>query len=231
MTFRSFAAPVAVAALVTGLWGCSWKSAPTQPTGQDLLTAGNAALSQKDYDKACEELSKAGGGAESQYQAGVACGRAGQAKAERAFKAALAADPKYAAAMEGLGLKAFADGDLGTAREMLEAGARAGGKDPQAALTLGQTYLLAGMCQPAVAAFQEALRRDPSLVAARARLDAAKILCGAGKASVAAPTHHSVSAPSGNAASTPSAAPNIPSREKESPKAKTPTKTIDLNDI
>lgn len=233
MTFRSLAAPAALAALLVSLWGCAGKSLSGKPAGQDALTAGNAAFDQKDYAAACEKLGQAGGGAETQYKAGVSCARAGQAKAERAYKAALADNPQYAAAMEELGLAAFAASDMRQARDMLEAAAKAGGTNPQAALALGEASLLLGDCRTAVAAFQEALHRDPGLLTARARLDASRLLCGAhkvaGPASTASPTPARTAVPSVSGAA-PSG--GIPAAgAKEAPKGKPAPKTIDLNDI
>lgn len=234
MTFRSLAAPAALAALLLSLWGCAGKSVSGEPAGQDALTAGNAAFAQKDYATACRQLNAADGGAETRYKAGLACARDGQAKAERAYKAALTADPAYAAAMEQLGLAAFAASDLGQARDMLQAAAKAGGADPRAAMTLGESYLLLGNCRLAISAFQEALRRDPGLLTARARLDAARLLCGARKASSPAPAASqtptrpavpSVSGGSGPSAVAPTAG------AKSAPKGEGVVKTIDLNDI
>jgi len=233
MTFRSLAAPAALAALLVSLWGCAGKSLSGKPAGQDALTAGNAAFDQKDYATACEKLGQAGGGAETQYKAGVSCARAGQAKAERAYKAALADNPQYAAAMEELGLAAFAASDMRQARDMLEAAAKAGGTNPQAALALGDASLLLGNCRAAVAAFQEALHRDPGLLTARARLDASRLLCGAHKIAGPAPT--ASPAPARTAVpSVSGAAPSggVPAAgAKEAPKGKSAPKTIDLNDI
>jgi tetratricopeptide (TPR) repeat protein len=233
MTFRTLAAPVALAALLASLWGCAGKTTSSEPVAPNPLAAGQAAFEQKDYAQACRELLRAGGGAETQAKAGTGGAGAGRAKAQQAFTAALAADPRYAPALEGLGLTAFAAGDLARARDMLEAGAKAGGKNPQAALVLGQVYLLTGQCSPAGAAFQEALRRDPTLTAAKARLDMARLLCGASRgsqggaspaASHAAPGL-SAPAPSGLSGATPAAG------AKEAPKGKPAGKTIDLNDI
>jgi len=236
MTFRSLAVPAALAALLASLWGCAGKSISTEPTAQDPLAAGNAAFAQKDYAKACQELSRAGGGAETQYKAGFSCARDGEAKAERAYKAALTADPKYAAALEGLGLSAFAASDLNQAKQLLEAGAKAGGKDAKAALALAQTSLLLGQCGPALAAFQEASRRDPGLLAARTGLEAARQLCGArktaGAAPTASPTHAGSSSVSGTTGSSGGLSGSVPAAgTKEAPKGKPATKTIDLNDI
>jgi len=233
MTFRTLAAPVALVALLTSLWGCAGKTAPTEPVDQNPLAAGNAAFEQKDYARACQELSRAGGGAATQAKAGTACARDGEAKANRAFTAALSADPRYAPALEGLGLTAFAAGDLSRARDMLESAAKAGGTDPRAALALGQVYLLTGQCSPALAAFQEALRRDPTQAGAKARLDVAKLLCGAsrgGQARAGSTAEHAApglsGAPAGATTVTPPAA-----GAKDAPKGKPAARTIDLNDI
>jgi tetratricopeptide (TPR) repeat protein len=234
MNARLLAAPAALAVLLS-LWGCANPFATSKPAAQDPLAAGNAAFEQKDYARACQELPQAGGNAETLYRAGFSCARDGEAKADRAYKAALAADARYAAALEALGLTAYAAGDLSRAGEMLEAGAKAGGKNPRAALVLGETYLLSGRCEPALAAFQEALRRDPGFVAAKARLEVAKSLCGGRKGAIsgggAAPAavsgHSGASAPasSGGLSGTAPAA-----GAKDAPKGK-PAKTIDLNDI
>jgi len=106
MSLRSFAAPVALAALIACLPGCgAMKFVSSEPADQGSLAAGNAAFDQKDYARACQDLSKAGtgAGAETLTKAGVACAKAGQDKAETSFKAALSANPAYAPAMEGLG--------------------------------------------------------------------------------------------------------------------------------
>jgi tetratricopeptide (TPR) repeat protein len=233
MTFRTLAAPVALVALLASLWGCAGKTAPSEPVEQNPLAAGNAAFDQKDYARACQELSRAGGGAATQAKAGTACARDGEAKANRAFTAALSADPRYAPALEGLGLAAYAAGDLSRARDLLEASAKAGGTDPQAALVLGQVYLLTGQCSPALAAFQEAARRDPTQAGAKARLDVAKLLCGAsrgGQSSAGPAASHAAPGLSGvPAGPTPGTAP-APGA-KETPKGKPAARTIDLNDI
>lgn len=233
MTFRTLAAPVALVALLASLWGCAGKTTSSTPVAQNPLAAGNAAFEQKDYARACQELSRAGGDAATQTSAGTACARDGEAKALRAYSAALSADPRYAPAMEGLGLTAFATGDLSRARDMLEAAAKAGGKDPRAALVLGQVYLLTGQCSPALAAFQEALRRDPTQTATKARLDMAKLLCGAARNNQAASNpavSHAAPGLSGTpAGGMPDAAP-APGT-KAATKGKPVTKTIDLNDI
>lgn len=59
MTFRSLAAPVALAALLASLWGCAGKSTSTELTGQDALATGNAAFAQNDYSRACQDRSDA----------------------------------------------------------------------------------------------------------------------------------------------------------------------------
>lgn len=235
MNLRPLAAPAALAVLLS-LWGCAGPFATSKPAAEDPLAAGNAAFDQKDYARACQELSKAGGGAETQYRAGLACARDGEAKAERAYKAALAADARYAAAMEALGLAAYASGDLSRAGTMLEAAAKAGGKDPRAALALGEVYLLSGRCEPALTAFQEALRRDPGYGPAQARLGAVRGLCGARKAGApaasAAPASSGHTAPSGLSGTSGGLSGSAPaSGAKEAPKGKPATKTIDLNDI
>ena len=75
--------------------------------------SGNAAYDQKDYARACQDLSKAGpaAGPEVLQRAGTACARDGLDKADRAFKAALAANANAAPALEGAGMTAFAVGD------------------------------------------------------------------------------------------------------------------------
>jgi tetratricopeptide (TPR) repeat protein len=235
MTLRTLAAPAALAVLLS-LWGCAGTFGTSKPAGQDSLAAGNAAFEQKDYARACQELSKAGGGAETLYRTGYACARDGEAKADRAYKAALAADAQYAAAMEALGLAAFAEGDLGRAGDLLEASAKAGGTSSQAALVLGETYLLSGRCEPALAAFQEALRREPGFVTAKARFDVARGLCGprrgaqgSGAAPSGAAGHGGGSGLSGTSGGMSGATPAAGA--KEAPKGKPASKTIDLNDI
>jgi len=236
MTLRTLAAPVILAALLASLPGCgAMKLSPSEPAQQDLVAAGNAAYDQKDFAKACQELSKAGAGAgvETLHRAGVACARDGQDKADRAFTAALAANGGYAPALEGAGLTAFAAGDLSRARDMLEAAAKAGGKDPRAALTLGEAYLLSGQCDKALAAYQEALRRDGASPA-KALLDGARIVCGARKASPSPAAGPASSGSPGAAGYSGSRLPSgaaQPAAPKEPAKGKPVQKTIDLNDI
>lgn len=233
MTFRTFVAPLApltLLALLSGLAGCSLKSAPPAPAGAELVAAGNAAYEQKDYAKACEDLSKAGGGADALARAGDACARSGMARAQQAFKAALAADAGHVPALEGLGVAAYASGDLAQARDMLEASVKAGGKDPRAALALGDVSLLSGQCDKAQAAYLEAVRRDPTFAPARSRLEACRILCPARKGAPAAATGAApgVTGYSGSnvpSTSAPAANPKEPGKTKAAPK------TIDLNDI
>jgi tetratricopeptide (TPR) repeat protein len=235
MTFRTFAAPVALAALLVSLPGCSFKSSSSELTGQDSISAGNAAYEQKDYAKACAELSKAGAaaGAEALYRAGDACGRDGMAKAQGDFKAALAANSGYAPAMEGLGLAAYAAGDLSQARNMLEAAVKAGGKSPLAATALGDVYLLSGQCDKAQAAYQEALHRDPGFSQARVRQEASRLVCATKKTATPAAASRA-SGPSGASGYSGSSVPPATSPAagpKEPAKGKPATKTIDLNDI
>lgn len=239
MSLRSFAAPVALAALIACLPGCgAMKFVSSEPADQGSLAAGNAAFDQKDYGRACQELSKAGAGAgaETLTKAGVACAKAGQDKAETSFKAALSANPAYAPAMEGLGQTALSLGDPARARDLLEAATKAGGHDPRAAMALGDAWLLSGQCDKAQAAYQDALRRDGALTQAKNRLDAARMLCGTKKgAGSSAPSPAASAAPSGySGSSLPSgnAQPAAPASSKESGKpAKPAAKTIDLNDI
>lgn len=239
MSLRTLAAPVALAALLACLPGCgAMKFSSSEPAGQDAAAAGNAAFDQKDYARACRELSKAGSsaGAETLTRAGVACSKDGQDKAEMAFKSALSANPSYAPAMEGMGQTALGLGDAARARDMLEAAAKAGGKDSRAALALGDAWLLSGQCDKAQAAYQEALRREAGLSQARSRLDAARMLCGTKKSvsSGAASPASSTTAPGYTGSTLPSGAaqPAAPAGAKESGKpAKPATKTIDLNDI
>jgi tetratricopeptide (TPR) repeat protein len=236
MTFRTLAAPVALAALLLGLTGCgAMKMTSSEPADQDALTAGNAAYEQKDYAKACQALSKAGTaiGAEALYRAGDACFRDGQAKAERSFKAALSANAAYAPAMEGLGLTTLAGGDISRARDQLEAAAKAGGKDPRAAMALGDAYLLSGQCDKALAAYQEALRRDPGLSPAKNRLESGRLVCTAKRGPTPAAAAGTTGA-AGAAGATGSSAPassSQPAGPKEPAKTKAAPKTIDLNDI
>ena len=237
MSLRNLAAPVALAALLACLPGCgSMKfSSSDEPAGKDAVAAGNAAFDQKDYARACRELSQAGAGAgaETLTRAGIACSKDGQDKAEQAFRAALAANPAYAPAMEGMGLTALAGGDATRARDLLDAAAKAGGRDARAAVALGDALLVTGQCDKAQAAYQEALRREAGSPQAKARLDAARMLCGSKK--TAAPAASSTPAGGGYTGSTlPSGTsqPAAPASSKEPAKpAKPATKTIDLNDI
>lgn len=239
MSLRPLAAPVVLATLIACLPGCGvMKFSSSEPAAQDAVVAGTAAFDQKDYARACRELSKAGAtaGAETLTKAGVACAKDGQDKAEIAFKSALSANPSYAPAMEGLGENALGQGDTARARDMLEAATKAGGRDARAALALGDAWLLSGQCDKAQAAYNDALRRDAGLAQARSRLDAARLLCGTKKsagsstatpaASSASPSYGGSSLPSGTSQ------PAAPAGGKESGKpAKPVTKTIDLNDI
>jgi tetratricopeptide (TPR) repeat protein len=231
MTFRTRAAPVALAALLACLPGCSMKMFSSSPsTDKDAVSAGNAAYERKDYAKACQELSKAGSGAETLHRTGEACGKAGAIMAEKSFKAALGANATYAPALEGLGMAAYADGDLSRAKEALEAAAKAGGKDPRAAMVLGEAYLLSGDCDKAQAAYQEALRRDPGFSQAKFRLETSRVVCaGRGGPSRAVPS--ALSAPAGAAGSSGTNAPATTGSPKEPAKSKAAPKTIDLNDI
>ncbi|MHC1790098.1 tetratricopeptide repeat protein [Solidesulfovibrio sp.] len=235
MLYRTLAAPIVLAALLAVLPGCgSMKFSSSDPAGQDPVAAGNAAFDQKDYARACRELSQAGSaaGAETLTRTGIACARDGLDKAEMSFKAALSANPSYAPAMEGMGQTALGLGDASRARDMLEAAAKAGGKDAKAAVALGDALLLSGQCDKAQAAYQEALRREAGFAQARSRLDAARMLCGTKK--TAAPGAAALPA-SGSVGSTlPSGAaqPGAPASPKDPGKpAKPATKTIDLNDI
>ena len=237
MLLRTLAAPVALAILIACLPGCgAMKFASSEPSAQDSLAAGNAAFEQKDYGRACRELSKAGSsaGPEILTKAGVACARDGQNKAETSFKAALSADQSYAPAMEGLGQTALNLGDAARARDLLEAATKAGGRDPRAAMALGDAWLLSGQCDKAQAAYQDALRRDAALTQAKARLDAARMLCGTRKGAGASAPSPAAATPghSGSSPSSGSAQPAAPTSSKESGKpAKPATRTIDLNDI
>ncbi len=231
MSLRTFGAAVALAALLGSLSGCAFKFGSSAPAAADPLAAGNAAFEQKNYVQACDELSKAGGGAEVKYRAGLACAKVGQDRAEMNYKAALAADARFAPAMEGLGLTAYGAGDLSRARSMLEAGASAGGKDPQAALTLGQIYLLDGQCDRALAAFQEALRRDPGSAPARMRLGAATALCGNGRKAAPTMERAPTAGTPGGAGASPASGASPAASPKEPAKPKPAPKTIDLNDI
>jgi tetratricopeptide (TPR) repeat protein len=234
MTFRTLAAPLALAALLASLPGCAMKMfSSSESTGKDAVSAGNAAYEKKDYAKACQELSKADGGAETLARTGDACGKAGAAMAEKSFKAALSANAAYAPALEGIGMTAYGNGDLPRAKDALEAAAKAGGNDPRAAMVLGETYLLSGDCDKAQAAYQEALRRDPNFFQAKARLEASRLVCaGRGSATRAVPS--ALSAPSGATGASGSSTPSTTSpagSPKEPGKAKVAPKTIDLNDI
>ncbi len=241
MTFRRLAAPVSLAVLLVGLYGCgAMKFTSSEPAAGDSLTAGNAAYDRKDYATACRELSKVGtgAGAETLARAGDACVRDGREKAERAFTTALSANAGYAPAMEGLGLLSLADGNVGRARDMLEAAAKAGGKDPRAALALGDALLLSGQCDKALAAYQQAVTRDLGGAAqARSRLEAARILCasrgkGATPAAAGAPASSRPERSSGSDLSPAVSAPaSSGSGPKEPAKPKAAPRTIDLNDI
>lgn len=232
MKIRKVVGPVALVGLLAVLPGCGMmKMSASEPTGQDAIAAGNAAYDRKDYAVACRELSKAGtsAGAETLTRAGAACAEDGRRKAGQAYMAALGANGGYAPALEGAGMEALAAGDLRRATDMLEAAARAGGRDPRAAVALGDAWLLSGQCDKAQAAYQEARNRDGSFAQAGSRLDAARLVCGPRKAAAAvgngAP---GAFAPAGAAGptGTPPAAP-----AKDAGKPKTAPKTIDLNDI
>jgi tetratricopeptide (TPR) repeat protein len=234
MKFRTVAGPVALALVLAGLPGCGiMKFSSSEPSGKDGVAAGNAAYDKKDYATACRELSKAGAaaGAETLTRAGTACARDGEMKARQAFTTALSANAGFAPAMEGLGLEAFAAGDVLRARDMLEAASRAGGTDPRAALALGDAYLLSGQCDRALAAYQEARKRDAAFAPAGARLDAVRLVCGARKPGPAgangAPATLVPTAPAGPGP----AAVSPPAGGKEAGKPKAAPKTIDLNDI
>jgi tetratricopeptide (TPR) repeat protein len=238
MSLRNLAAPVALAALLACLPGCgSMKFASSEPAAADPVVAGNAAFDQKDYARACRELSQAGAaaGAETLTRGGIACAKDGQDKAEQAFRAALAANPSYAPAMEGMGLTALAGGDATRARDLLDAAAKAGGRDARAAVALGDALLVTGQCDKAQAAYQEALRREAGSPQAKARLDATRMLCGVKKTAGAAAAGSSTPAAAGYTGSTlPAGAsqPAAPASPKDPGKpAKPATKTIDLNDI
>ena len=240
MSIRRFAAPVALAALLAVLPGCgSMKLSSSEPAADPAAgnaAAGNAAFEKKDYAAACRELSQAGpsAGAETLARGGTACAKDGQDKAEVAFRAALAASPTSAPAMEGLGMTLLAGGDAARARDMLEAAAKAGGKDPRAAVALGDAWLLTGQCDKAQAAYQEALRREAGNAQARSRLEGVRLVCGAKRAAPAAssaPAAASSPSYSGSNLSAPSQ-PSAPAGAKDPAKpAKPAPKTIDLNDI
>ncbi|MEA4855141.1 MAG: hypothetical protein AAGU21_10990 [Solidesulfovibrio sp.] len=237
MTIGRLAAPVSLALLLVGLYGCgAMKFSSSEPAASDSLATGNAAFDRKDYATACRELSRAGSGAGAEVltRTGIACARDGREKAERAFTAALSANAGYAPAMEGLGLGSLAEGNAAKARDLLEAASRAGGKDAPAAVGLGDALLLTGQCEKALAAYQEAQRRDAGLAVARSRLEAVRTLCAArGKA--ASPAASPASATSRGAAATGSdlQAPSAPATGagKDAGKAKPAPRTIDLNDI
>ena len=238
MTFRRLAAPVCLAVLLFGLPGCgSMKFSSSEPAGGDPLALGNAAYEKKDYATACRELSKVGSaGPETLARAGDACVRDGREKGERAFTTALSANASYAPAMEGMGLIALSDGNVGRARDMLEAAAKAGGNDPRAAVALGDALLLSGQCDKALSAYQAAVR-GAGAGQAKARLDAARVLCAARGKGAAAPA--ATSAPASSRASgasgsdlSPSASPaSSAGSPKEPAKPKAAPRTIDLNDI
>jgi tetratricopeptide (TPR) repeat protein len=238
MTFRTLAAFFPLVCLAAGLSGCSMMHFSSSPEpAKDVVATGNAAYDRKDYAAACRDLSQAGpsAGAAVLTRAGDACFRDGRQKALAAFQAAAKASPDDAAALEGLGLAALADGDVSQARSMLEAAAKAGGKDPRAALALGDASLLSGQCDQALAAYREAVRRDASLGAAKSRLEAARLVCGARRTSSAAPASTSApaatrSAPRTGSDLSPAPAPASGSA-KEPGKAKAAPKVIDLNDI
>lgn len=239
MTFRRLAAPVCLAVLLFGLPGCgSMKFSSSEPAGGDPLALGNAAYEKKDYATACRELSKVGSAEpEILARAGEACVRDGREKGERAFTTALSANASYAPAMEGMGLIALSDGNVGRARDMLEAAAKAGGNDPRAAVALGDALLLSGQCDKALSAYQAAVRGGGAGQAAKSRLDAARVLCAARGKGAAAPA--ATSAPASSRASgasgselSPSASPaSSAGSPKEPAKPKAAPRTIDLNDI
>lgn len=233
MTFRRLAAPACLAVLLFGLPGCgAMKFSSSEPAGGDSLALGNAAYEKKDYATACRELSKvASAGPEALARAGDACVRDGREKGERAFTTALSAKASYAPAMEGLGLIALADGNVGRARDMLEAAAKAGGNDPRAAVALGDALLLSGQCDKALSAYQSVAGGGAGQ--AKARLDAARVLCaarGKGAASPAATSSRPAGASGSELSPAASPAPAAGS-PKEPAKPKAAPRTIDLNDI
>ncbi|WP_029460902.1 tetratricopeptide repeat protein [Solidesulfovibrio alcoholivorans] len=238
MTFRRLATPVCLAVLLFGLPGCgSMKFSSSEPAGGDPLALGNAAYDRKDYAAACRELSKVGSaGPETLARAGDACVRDGREKGERAFTTALSANASYAPAMEGMGLIALSDGNVGRARDMLEAAAKAGGNDPRAAVALGDALLLSGQCDKALTAYQTAVRGGGA-GQAKSRLDAARVLCAARGKGTASPAATSAPASSRSAGATgselsPSASPTPSAGSpKEPAKPKAAPRTIDLNDI
>jgi Tfp pilus assembly protein PilF len=128
----------------------------------------------------------------------------------------------------------LAGGDAARARDMLEAAAKAGGKDPRAAVAQGDASLLLGQCDKAQAAYQEALRREAGNAQARSRLEAVRLVCGTKRAAPAASSAPAAaSSPSygGSNLSAPSQ-PGAPAGAKDPAKpAKPAPKTIDLNDI
>lgn len=234
MKFRTLVAPVLFVCLAGGLSGCGvLKMSSSSEPAKDLVASGNAAYDHKDYAAACRDLSQAGAaaGPTGLSRAGDACLRDGRRKAVAAYEAAAAAAPGDASAMEGLGMAALADGDLARARDMLQAAAKAGGKDPRAALALGDAELLSGQCDKALAAYREALAREASFAPAKSRLQSVRLVCGARKApaAVAAPAASRPAAPPSTDLSPASGSSAAPARD--SGKAKAAPKVIDLNDI
>ena len=233
MIFRTVAVFFFLVCLAAGLSGCSMlKFSSSQEPAKDVVATGNAAYDRKDFAAACRDLSQAGpsAGAAVLTRAGDACFRDGRQKALAAYQAAAKASPDDAAALEGLGMAALADGDVAQARSMLEAATKAGGKDPRAALALGDASLLSGRCDQALAAYQEAVRRDASS-GAKSRLEAARLVCGTrrGAAGASAPAQVR-SAPHSGSDLSPAPAP-AGGPAKEPGKAKAAPKVIDLNDI
>lgn len=226
--FRSLAVPLFLACMAAGLSGCGASVAPVPGPAKDMVAVGNAAYDRGDYTAACRDLSEAGisAGAHTLVRAGDACIKSGRQRAIDAYQAAASADPGDAAAMEGLGMTAYADGDLDRARQMLEAAAKAGGKNPRAALALGNIALVSGQCDKALAAYQEALHRDLTFAVAKQHLEAARVLCGSRREPATTPVRKSSSQSGGEHA------PGVSSGAGSARDAgKTKTKVIDLNDI
>lgn len=234
MTVRWFVASLSVAVMSLGLSGCGFmKPAAPEAVGPDPLTAGNAAYERKDYATACRELLRAGSaaGPEALTRAGTACARDGLSKADQAYAAALTANAKYAPAMEGLGMAALAGGDVTRARDLLEHAAKAGGKDATAFVALGDAWLLSGQCSKALDAYQEAARRNAGLAAAKSRLQAVRLVCGAPHKAAPAAVQTESRAPRTGGPELSPAAPSNGAGSKGADKPKAAPRTIDLNDI
>lgn len=91
-------------------------------------------------------------------------------RAEVAFEHALAFDPDFPEAENGLAVVARVRGDLPEARRRLERALRLRSDFPEAHANLGEALLAAGEARAAEGALREALRLDPDLADARQNL-------------------------------------------------------------